>query len=61
MLTSNEVKEQRFATSRFMHEGYDADQVDDFLDEVASTIATMHVANIMLARENQQLKESRGE
>lgn len=38
MLTAEEVLNARFATSGLFHAGYDASQVDDWLDQVVSTL-----------------------
>ena len=37
LLTPNDVRDQVFATHRF-REGYDMDEVDDYLDHVCDTI-----------------------
>jgi DivIVA domain-containing protein len=37
LLTPGDVQAKRFSTHRFI-EGYDMDEVDDFLDQAADTI-----------------------
>lgn len=37
LLTPNDVRDQEFSTHRF-REGYDMDEVDDYLDHVRDTI-----------------------
>lgn len=54
-LTPDQVTAQEFNTHRF-REGYDTDQVDDFLDQVATSIKALHEANRQLLKENLQLK-----
>ena len=37
LLTTNDVRDQEFSTHRF-REGYDMDEVDDYLDHIRDTI-----------------------
>lgn len=53
-LTPEDVVNKRFQPTRF-REGYDQDEVDDFLDEVVSTMRTLIASNEQLARENSRL------
>lgn len=50
LLTTEDVLNKKFQYVKF-REGYDQDEVDEFLDEVVSTIYSLQM-------ENQELKES---
>ncbi|MDO4791689.1 MAG: DivIVA domain-containing protein [Buchananella hordeovulneris] len=49
LLTTDDVLHKRFLATKF-REGYDQDEVDDFLDEVAETLRVVNA-------ENEELKE----
>lgn len=63
MLSAKEIKDKTFPTTgnRLFGEWYDADAVDDFLDKVCITVATLETANRMLMRQTQQSQPSKTE
>lgn len=54
-LTPIDVKTTTFSTCRF-REGYDTDEVDEFLDQVVYTITWLGGANKALQHDNQKYK-----
>lgn len=54
-LAPEDVVNKRFQPTRF-REGYDQDEVDDFLDEIVVTMRNLAASNEKLARENSRLK-----
>ena len=54
-LTPDDVVHKRFETTRF-RDGYDQDEVDDFLDEVVTELRRLIEENDTLRAENEQLK-----
>ena len=55
LVTPKDVRGRQFRFS-FPFMGYDADQVDDFLDDCALTIHTLWNENRRLATENRRLR-----
>jgi DivIVA domain-containing protein len=55
-LTPDDVVHKRFETTRF-RDGYDQDEVDDFLDEVVTELRRLTEENEALRAENEQLKQ----
>ncbi len=55
-LTPDDVVHKRFETTRF-RDGYDQDEVDDFLDEVVTELRRLTEENDALRAENEQLKQ----
>lgn len=55
LVTPKDVRGRQFRPS-FPFTGYDADQVDDFLDDCALTIHTLWNENRKLATENRRLR-----
>ncbi|WP_306232768.1 DivIVA domain-containing protein [Agrococcus beijingensis] len=55
-LTPDDVVHKRFETTRF-RDGYDQDEVDDFLDEVVTELRRLTEENDTLRAENEQLKQ----
>lgn len=55
LVTPKDVRGRQFRFS-FPFMGYDANQVDDFLDDCALTIHTLWNANRKLATENRRLQ-----
>lgn len=55
LVTPKDIRDRQFRPS-FPFMGYDADQVDDFLDDCALTIHTLRNANRKLATENRRLQ-----
>lgn len=55
LVTPKDVRDRQFRFS-FPFMGYDADQVDDFLDDCALTIHTLWNENRRLATENRRLR-----
>jgi DivIVA domain-containing protein len=55
-LTPDDVVHKRFETTRF-RDGYDQDEVDDFLDEVVTELRRLIEENDALRAENEQLKQ----
>jgi DivIVA domain-containing protein len=55
-LTPDDVVHKRFETTRF-RDGYDQDEVDDFLDEVVTELRRLVEENDGLRAENEQLKQ----
>lgn len=55
LVTPKDVRGRQFRPS-FPFTGYDADQVDDFLDDCALTIHTLWNENRRLATENRRLR-----
>lgn len=53
LLTPNDIRDQVFATTRW-HEGYDMDQVDDFLDQARITIGRLTATIHSLQKERAQ-------
>ena len=53
-LTPDDVVHKRFETTRF-RDGYDQDEVDDFLDEVVTELRRLIEENDTLRAENEQL------
>lgn len=51
LLTEHDVLHKKFQATKFRQEGYNQDEVDDFLDEVADTIRALN-------QENEALKKS---
>jgi DivIVA domain-containing protein len=51
LLTPGDVHDKQFRTHRFI-EGYDMDEVDDFLDQAADTI--LRLASALRERETEQ-------
>lgn len=49
-LTPEDVVNKRFQSTKF-REGYDQDEVDDFLDEIASSMRTLDADNYRLKQE----------
>lgn len=45
LLTEHDVLHKKFQASKFRQEGYNQDEVDDFLDEVADTIRALTLEN----------------
>ena len=54
-LTPDDVVHKRFETTRF-RDGYDQDEVDDFLDEVVTELRRLTEENESLRAENEQLQ-----
>ncbi len=50
LLTEHDVVNMRFKEPRSLEEGYDQDEVDFFLDEVAETIAQLTTSSRTLPR-----------
>lgn len=55
LVTPKDIRDRQFRPS-FPFTGYDANQVDDFLDDCALTIHTLWNANRKLATENRRLQ-----
>ena len=55
LLTPVDVKTETFTTRRF-REGYDTDEVDEFLDQVADTITRLAGEIKALQHDNQKYK-----
>lgn len=55
-LTPDDVVHKRFETTRF-RDGYDQDEVDDFLDEVVTELRRLIEENDALRAENERLKQ----
>ncbi|WP_425846741.1 DivIVA domain-containing protein [Agrococcus sp. TSP3-2-1] len=55
-LTPDDVVHKRFETTRF-RDGYDQDEVDDFLDEVVTELRRLIEENDGLRAENEQLRQ----
>lgn len=55
LVTPKDIRDRQFRPS-FPFTGYDANQVDDFLDDCAFTIHTLWNANRKLATENRRLQ-----
>lgn len=55
-LTPDDVVHKRFETTRF-RDGYDQDEVDDFLDEVVTELRRLTEENDTLRAENEQLRQ----
>jgi DivIVA domain-containing protein len=55
-LTPDDVVHKRFETTRF-RDGYDQDEVDDFLDEVVTELRRLTEENDALRAENEQLRQ----
>lgn len=55
MIDPREIEEVEFKTTRFS-EGYDQDEVDNFLDRVALELRNAHTSNSNLEAENQRLR-----
>lgn len=56
LVTPKDIRDRRFKLA-FLFMGYDADQVDDFLDDCALTIHTLWMENRKLSVENSRLKD----
>lgn len=55
LVTPKDIRDRQFRPS-FPFTGYDANQVDDFLDDCALTIHTLWNENRKLATENRRLQ-----
>ena len=55
ILTPEDVRTKTFHT-RHLREGYDVNEVDDFLDQITHTLDVQDHANRQLLKENLQLK-----
>jgi len=55
MVDPQDIERMKFGTTR-IKEGYDQDEVDNYLDRVADTIRQLNTANANLAEENSRLK-----
>lgn len=56
-LTPEDIVNKRFRPTKF-REGYDQDEIDEFLDTVVTDFRTLIAKNEKLERENAQLKSA---
>ena len=54
LLTPSEIREHTFTTVRFK-EGYDVDEVDDFLDQVTETVEALGRQAVQSGQSTQSL------
>ncbi|PWD50022.1 cell division protein DivIVA [Serinibacter arcticus] len=60
LLTADDVLKKTFQTTKF-REGYDQDEVDDFLDEIVNTLRVLQGENSELKGKIAELEQSGGE
>jgi DivIVA domain-containing protein len=60
LLTADDVLKKTFQTTKF-REGYDQDEVDDFLDEIVNTLRVLQGENAELQAKLAELEQSGGE
>src|SRR5687768_10170371 len=60
LLTADDVLKKTFQTTKF-REGYDQDEVDDFLDEIVNTLRVLQGENAELKTKIAELEQSDGE
>ena len=60
LLTADDVLKKTFQTTKF-REGYDQDEVDDFLDEIVNTLRVLQGENVELKAKIADLEQSGGE
>lgn len=57
-LTPEDIVNKRFRPTKF-REGYDQDEIDEFLDTIVTDFRTLIAKNEELERENAQLRSAR--
>lgn len=57
-LTPEDIVNKRFRPTKF-REGYDQDEIDEFLDTIVTNFRTLIAKNEELERENAQLRSAR--